>query len=412
MSGIKSSRPLESVAVIGAGYAGLPLALHLAKAGLHVTAVDVDPKVVREINERTSKIDEKEDFEKFFRDPDVQANLRAEAIPVNADAFVIAVPTPVDHDDRSPDLRALIAAAESIVPFLRPGNLVVVESTIPPFTTAGVVQPILERSGLRVGRELLLAHCPERILPGNIMAEAVFNARVIGGVDDRSTQRAAELYGAFVKGKLLTTNDRTAEFVKLIENSYRDVNVAFANQVAVLCESLGIDAREAIELANQHPRVQILTPGIGVGGHCIPIDPWFLVSVCPESSSLLRAARLLNDEMPRRTAEKILRSIENVSGARVVCLGATYKPNVKDTRESPSFEVTRILKDRCINVELYDPLLPAYACDSVLSVARGADALAILVPHDLIVTEIKYRKTEILASMRRPNLLTFTPGVI
>jgi len=412
MSDVSPPRPLKSVMVIGAGYVGLPLALHLAKAGLNVTAVDVDPRVVREINERTSKIDEKEDFERFFQDPDVQANLQAQAVPAEADAFVIAVPTPVNRESKTPDLRAVVAAAESIVPFLRAGDLVVVESTIPPLTTVDVVKPILEKSGLGVGRELLLAHCPERILPGNIMAEAVFNARVIGGVNDRSTRRAAELFGTFVKGKLLATNDRTAEFVKLIENSYRDVNVAFANQVALLCEHLGIDVQEAIRLANEHPRVQILNPGIGVGGHCIPIDPWFLVSACPDSSALLRVARTLNDEMPRRTAEKILRSVEDVIHPRVVCLGATYKPNVKDTRESPSFEVIRILKDRHVGVELYDPLLPAYACDSVLSVARGSDALAILVPHDLIVTEIRYRKPEILASMRRPNLLAFTPGVL
>ena len=412
MSEVRKDRPLESVVVVGAGYVGLPLSLHLAKGGLRVTAVDIDERVVRAINNRTCKVEEKEDFEKFFQDPEVQANLTAQTRPVEADAFVIAVPTPVNSRDKSPDLRAVVAATESIVPFVRPGCLVVVESTIPPLTTEKVVKPILEKSGYRVGSDLLLAHCPERILPGNIMSEAVFNARVIGGVDEPSTRRAAELFGRFVKGKLLLTNDRTAEFVKLIENSYRDVNVAFANQVAILCERLGIDAYEAIELANQHPRVQILNPGIGVGGHCIPIDPWFLVHACPDISELLRAARNLNDEMPHRTAEKILRSVDGVEDPRVVCLGATYKPNVKDTRESPSFEVFDILKKKGLDVSLFDPLLPEYACDSVLSVARGTDALAILVPHDLIVTEIRYRRLEILSCMRRPNLLAFSPGVL
>lgn len=412
MSDGRKERAIESVVVVGAGYVGLPLSLHLAKGGLRVTAVDVDERVVRAINNRTCKIEEKEDFEKFFQDPDVQANLSAQATPVEADAFVIAVPTPVKGDDKSPDLDAVIAAAGSIVPVLRPGNLVVVESTIPPLTTEKVVKPILEKSGYRVGEEILLAHCPERILPGNIMSEAVFNARVIGGVDDRSTRRAAELFGTFVKGKLNLTNDRTAEFVKLIENSYRDVNVAFANQVAILCEELGIDPYEAIELANQHPRVQILSPGIGVGGHCIPIDPWFLIHGSPASTGLLRSARDVNDAMPGRTAETILRSIEGVPEPKVVCLGATYKPNVKDTRESPSFEVFEILRRKGLDVSLYDPLLPEYACDSVLSVARGSDALAILVPHDLIVTEIRYRRLEILACMRTPNLLAFSPGVL
>ena len=190
----------------------------------------------------------------------------------------------------------------SALPFLQPGNLVIVESTIPPGTTEGLVKPILERSGYRVGPQILLAHCPERILPGNIMAEAVFNARIVGGIDERSTRQVVALLGRCVKGKLIPTNDRTAEFVKLIENSFRDVNVAFANQVSILCERLGIDTDEAIRLANEHPRVQILNPGIGVGGHCIPIDPWFLVDASPADASLIRAARELNDEMPRRTA--------------------------------------------------------------------------------------------------------------
>ena len=403
--------PLDSVAVIGAGYVGLPLCLHLAKAGLTVTAVDVDERVVREINERTCKIDEKEDFQDFFAHPDVQRNLHAQATPCAADAFVIAVPTPVTADKR-PDLTALVAAAESIVPYVRRNDLVVVESTIPPRTTSDVVLPILEASGLRVGEDLLLAHCPERILPGNIMAEAVFNARVIGGFDERSARRAAQLFGTFVKGKLMLTDDRSAELVKLVENSYRDVNLAFANQVALLCEHLESDAHEVIELANHHPRVDILTPGIGVGGHCIPIDPWFLVAACPEETALLRSARLLNDSMPGRAAERILRAVADLEAPRVVCLGATYKPNVKDLRESPALGVFDLLRNQGIDVELYDPLLAEYHCDSVLAVARGADALVILVPHDLVVMEIRYRKRDILAAMRHPNLLTFSPGVV
>jgi len=404
--------PLQSVAVIGAGYVGLPLCLHLAKAGLKVIAVDVDEQVVREINERRAKVEEKEDFESFFADPDVQANLKAQSTPVEADAFVIAVPTPVEPSTKAPDLRAVEAACASIVPHLRRGNLVIVESTIPPLATEDVVQPILERSGLTVGKDLLLAHCPERVLPGNIMAEAVFNARVVGGVDQRSTKRAAELMARFVKGKLLLTDARTAEFVKLIENSYRDVNVAFANQVAVLCERLGIDAGEAIELANHHPRVDILKPGIGVGGHCIPVDPWFLVAACPDLSGLLKAARDLNDSMPERTADKICAAVQDIESPRIICLGATYKPNVRDLRESPALQVFEILRARGLDAALFDPLVPDLVCDSVLAAARGADALAILVPHDLIVTEIRYRKRDILRAMRRPNLLAFTPGVI
>lgn len=401
--------PLKDVAVIGAGYVGLPLCLQLAKAGLRVLAVDIDEGVVSAINDRTAKIDEKEDFERWFQDPDVRANLRAQRTPGPADAFVIAVPTPVHHDDHRPDLAALVGACESIVPYLRRGNLVVVESTIPPLTTSDLVRPILERGGLRVGDDLSLAHCPERILPGNIMSESVYNARVVGGVDQRSTERAAALFATFVKGKLHLTNDRTAEFVKLIENSYRDVNIAFANQVKVLCDHLGIDGEHAIALANEHPRVQILNFGIGVGGHCIPVDPWFLIHSYPDSTRLLRSAREINDCMPARAAARIVESVSGVASPRVVCLGATYKPNVKDLRESPALTVFADLRNRLSDVVLYDPLVPEYACDSVLSVARGADALAILVPHDLIVTELQYRRHAILAAMRTPNLLVFSP---
>jgi UDP-N-acetyl-D-mannosaminuronic acid dehydrogenase len=400
---------LKDVAVIGAGYVGLPLCLHLAKGGMRVLAVDIDERVVRAINERTAKVDEKEDFERWFQDPDVQVNLRAQTTPAHADAFVIAVPTPVGHEDKNPDLGAVIAASQSIVPYLRPGNLVVVESTIPPLTTSNLVRPILEQGGLRVGTDLYLAHCPERILPGNIMAESVYNARVVGGVDQQSTERAAALFGTFVKGKLHLTNDRTAEFVKLIENSYRDVNIAFANQVKVLCDELEIDGQQAIALANEHPRVQILQYGIGVGGHCIPVDPWFLVHSYPHSTALLRAAREVNDSMPTRTAQHILESVKGLTNPRVVCLGATYKPNVKDLRESPALEVFRHLQAALEDVALFDPLVPEYACDSVLSAARGADVLAILVPHDLIVTELQYRRHAILAAMRTPTLLTFAP---
>ena len=392
---------VKDVAVIGAGYVGLPLCLQLAKTGLRVLAVDIDEGVVRAINERTAKVDEKEDFERWFQDPDVRANLRAQSTPAHADAFVIAVPTPVDHHDQRPNLAALIAASESIVPYLRRGNLVVVESTIPPLTTSELVRPILERGGLRVGDDISLAHCPERILPGNIMAESVYNARVVGGIDQRSTERAAALFATFVKGKLHLTNDRTAEFVKLIENSYRDVNIAFANQVKVLCDHLDIDPEHAIALANEHPRVQILSYGIGVGGHCIPVDPWFLIHSYPDSTGLLRAARDINDCMPRRIAARILESVKGVVNPRVVCLGATYKPNVKDLRESPALTVFKDVQGHLSDAVLYDPLIPEYGCDSVLSVARGADALAILVPHDLIVTELQYRRHAILAAMRK-----------
>jgi UDP-N-acetyl-D-mannosaminuronic acid dehydrogenase len=400
------SKAIQRVAVIGAGYVGLPIALHLAQAQMEVVAVDISEEVVQQINNRTCKIEEKEDFERFFSDPTVQEHLTASTVPTGADAFIIAVPTPT-HADKSPDVTFVVDALRSICPHLKKGDLVVIESTIPVFTTEHIAAPIIEQAGWKVGEDILLAHCPERILPGNIMAEAVFNARIIGGIDQASTDRAVQLYSAFVKGKLLTTNARTAEFVKLIENASRDVAVAFANQTALLCRHFRIDAGHAIALANHHPRVQILDPGIGVGGHCIPIDPWFLVHAAPELAGLLKAARDLNDSMPENTVEQIVEAVRGIEKPRIVCLGASYKPNTKDMRESPALDVYRILKERGLEVELFDPLITRFACDSVLSVARGADLLALLVPHDLMVTEIRYRKHQIMAAMRRPMILTF-----
>ncbi len=405
-------KQIRSVAVIGAGYVGLPLCLHLARAGFRVTAVDVDERAVQQINQRVWKTGEEKEFEIFFQDREVQANLRAQTTPVEADAFFIAVPTPVHHDTKRADLDAVVAATESITSFVKPGNLVVIESTIPPYTTEKIVKPIIERSGYLVPEDISLAHCPERILPGNIMHEFIHNARIVGGVGPRATERAAALYAHFIKGRIYRTSARAAELAKLVENSYRDVNIAFANQIAVLSEELGLDPEEVIELANQHPRVKILSPGIGVGGHCIPIDPWFLVDAFPDETALIKSARELNDSMPARTAGKILKAVSGLKHPKIVLLGATYKPNVKDVRESPALEVFECLKKRGADVALYDPLLPEYICDSILSVARGADAVAILVPHDLLVAELRVRKQEILAAMRHPNLIALSSGVL
>ncbi len=251
---------IRSVAVIGAGYVGLPLCLHLAHAGIRVTAVDIDERAVRQINQRTWKVDEEKEFGTFFLDPKVQANFCAQTTPVRG-PMLSSLRFRKSHRFATlttweeADLDAVIAATESIVPFVKPGNLVVIESTIPPFTTDKICKPNLERSGHKVPEDISLAHCPERILPGNIMHEFVHNARIVGGVGTRATEIAAALYGKFIKGKIFQTSARVAEFAKLIENSYRDVNIAFANQIAVLSHLMEIDPEEVISLANQHPRV-------------------------------------------------------------------------------------------------------------------------------------------------------------
>jgi UDP-N-acetyl-D-mannosaminuronic acid dehydrogenase len=315
----------KTIIVVGTGYVGLPAALMLAKAGHNVVGVDINENLVRAINEGVMHIREDE-LQALMGDPQVKRHLHAQLAPCEGDVFIIAVPTPVDHRKKVADLSAVDSAVESIIPYLRAGNLVIIESTIPPLTCRERVTPMIEaRTNLKVGETLFLAHCPERILPGDIFHEIVYNDRIIGGVNEETQNRAAEVYTSFVKGNLYKTDDVTAELVKLMENSYRDVNIALANEFNAVAETLGIDGRNAIELANKHPRVNILMPGIGVGGHCIPIDPWFIKEVDPANSRLIFTSRLINDEMPARIAARIRREVRDVRAPKIIALGAAYK---------------------------------------------------------------------------------------
>ena len=248
----------------------------------------------------------------------------------------------------------------------------ILESTVPPMTCRKMLKPLIEKTtGLSVPGDILLAHCPERILPGDIFHEIVHNDRLIGGVDAASTKAAREVYATFVKGALVETNDVAAELSKLMENTYRDVNIALANEFAAICERLGVDVLETIRLANRHPRVDILAPGIGVGGHCIPVDPWFLKEVARYDSRLISTARLINDEMPERIAAKIRRATRDVDAPKIVALGATYKRNCEDMRESPAKEVVRLLREDGFDVAHRDPLVQALAYESLAEVCLG-----------------------------------------
>jgi UDP-N-acetyl-D-mannosaminuronic acid dehydrogenase len=397
----------KPVVVIGTGYVGLPAALMWAKAGLMVVGVDINRNIVRAINERTLLLNEIE-LQQLLHDPVVQKNLVVRTTPSPGAVFVIAVPTPVDHLKKVCDMSAVEAALESICPHLRKGNLVVLESTVPPMTCRRVVRPIIERlTGLKVPRDVLVAHCPERILPGDIFKEIVHSERLIGGMDKRSSRAAADLYKTFVKGALHLTDDVTAELSKLMENTYRDVNIALSNEFSQICELLGADSGEVIRLANRHPRVNILTPGIGVGGHCIPVDPWFLKEVAPYNSRLITMARLVNDEMPQRVAQKIRQAVAGITAPRIVALGATYKKNCEDTRESPAHEIVRLLKMDGYDVRHYDPLVPGMRYRSIGQALKGADLGAVLVPHDKIERDLKQKQSEIERGMRHPRLVRY-----
>ena len=392
----------QTIVVIGTGYVGLPAALMLAKAGHDVVGVDINENIVRAINEGVLLIKE-EELQALLDDPAVKANLRAQSTPCEGDVFIIAVPTPVDPRKKVADMRYVDEAVESLLPYLRPGNLIIIESTVPPLTCRERITPVIEaRTGLTVGEDVFLAHCPERILPGDIFHEIVYNDRIIGGINEKTRDLAANVYASFVKGNLYKTDDITAELVKLMENTYRDVNIALANEFAAVAETLGIDARQAIELANKHPRVDILSPGIGVGGHCIPIDPWFIKEVDPANSRLIFMSRLINDEMPSRVAARIRRAVREVPVPRIVALGAAYKPNVDDPRESPAIKIVELLRDDGYDVAHYDPLIEGMEYPSLVEAARGADLLAILVPHRVILEELARCRAEVEAAMRRP----------
>lgn len=397
----------KTIVVIGTGYVGLPAALLLAQAGHAVVGVDINANIVRAINDGVLHINE-EALQAIMDEPAVRRNLKAQSTPCEADAYLIAVPTPLDERKKVADLSMVVDAVQSIVPFLRAGNLIILESTVPPLTCREVITPLLEKSGLTVGQDLHLAHCPERILPGDVFHEIVHNDRIIGAVDEKTRELAADLYATFVKGKLLKTDDVTAEFTKLMENTFRDVNVALANELAAVADSLGIDAHEAIGLANRHPRVRILNPGIGVGGHCIPIDPWFIKEVDPSNSRLIFTARLVNDEMPDRIAARIRRAVRDISNPHIVAIGAAYKANTEDTRESPALQIVDRLREDGYRVEHYDPLIAGMALPgSLAETCRNADSLVILVEHDIVMAELAAGRTAIEAAMRHPIILRF-----
>ncbi|MEK9163171.1 MAG: nucleotide sugar dehydrogenase [Chloroflexota bacterium] len=397
----------QTIVVIGTGYVGLPAALLLARAGHTVIGVDINENIVRAINDGVLHIKEDE-LQKIMDEPQVRANLRAQITPAEADVFLIAVPTPVDHRKKVAEMKYVREATESIVPYLKAGNVVILESTVPPLTCKEFMTPILEKSGLKVGKDLYLAHCPERILPGDVFYEIVHNDRIIGAADQKARDLASAVYATFVKGNLYQTDDVTAELCKLMENTYRDVNIALANEFAAVAEGLGIDPFQAIELSNKHPRVKILRPGIGVGGHCIPLDPWFIKEVDPANSRLIFTSRLINDEMPHKVATKIRKAACDVANPKIIIIGAAYKANTEDPRESPAIEIVKLLREDGYEIEHFDPLVEGYRWKSTLAAAcKGADMLAVLIQHKIVMDELNANRAEIEKGMRTPRVLVF-----
>ena len=376
--------------IIGLGYIGLPTAAVLARAGHRVIGVDVNAQVVATVNKGQIHIVEP-DLDQAVADAVACGSLSAQLTPVPADVFLIAVPTPfrsgVDGIPQ-PNIDYVLAAARAIAPVLRPGNLVLLESTSPVGTTERVAQVIVELSGLNT-EQLHIAYCPERVLPGRILQELVSNDRVIGGLTSAAAEAGKAFYASFCQGELLTTTARAAELVKLTENSFRDVNTAFANELSLVCDRLGINVRELIRLANHHPRVNVLQPGCGVGGHCIAVDPWFIAAEAPDCTPLIQTARRVNDGKSRWVIEQVqarAAALEDQLGrpARIGCLGLAFKPDVDDLRESPALHITTELLVAGLEVLACEPNLhdhPTFKLHSLEQVLADADLLVFLVAH-------------------------------
>lgn len=378
----------ETVCVIGLGYIGLPTAALLASQGYQVVGVDVNAAVVDVINRGEVHIVEP-DLDAFVRSAVTSGRLRATLVAEPADVFMICVPTPFRDapGDPIPDISFVEHGARAIAPRLRPGNIVILESTSPIGTTERVAE-IFAEAGVDL-TDIAIAYCPERVLPGRIMIELTDNARVVGGLDPAASRRVAEFYRKFVKGEVLETTARTAEMCKLAENSYRDVNIAFANELSLLGAKLGVDSQEVIALANRHPRVNILQPGVGVGGHCIAVDPWFLVAAAPDTARLIRGARQVNLAKTEWVIEQIVQAAAAKSAglgrpARIACLGATFKPDIDDLRESPALEIAHALKARGHDLVVVEPHVEAiegFALTSLESALESSEVVAVLVRH-------------------------------
>lgn len=377
----------QTICVVGLGYIGLPTAALLASRGARVFGVDVNAAVIDTINDGKIHIVEPQ-LDAFVRTAVMDGRLTAHLEGQSADVFMICVPTPflAGSMPPEPDISYVLSAADLIAPLVKPGNLIILESTSPVGTTE-MVRARLAEAGAEADK-IHIAYCPERVLPGRIMQELVENDRVIGGLDEASRKAAAQFYSGFVEGDILQTDAKTAEMCKLTENSFRDVNIAFANELSLVCDEMDVNVWELIRLANRHPRVDILRPGTGVGGHCIAVDPWFIVSGAPETARLIRSAREINDAKPDWVVAKLLEAVADVrvEGRKpvVACLGLAFKPDIDDLRESPAVEVAEKLQAAGCEVIAVEPNLErsdAFALASADEAVAKADAVALLVSH-------------------------------
>jgi UDP-N-acetyl-D-mannosaminuronic acid dehydrogenase len=382
---------------IGLGYIGLPTSIMFAKHGVDVIGVDVQQEVVDSLNHGKIHIEEP-GLQEALEEVMETGKFKASTEPEKADAFIIAVPTPNKDDQyKSVDLKYVLSAVENMIPYLEKNNTVIVESTIAPRTTDDHVKPLLEKAGFTIGEDLFLVHCPERVLPGQIMHELIYNNRIIGGVTEACKQAGANLYRTFVQGELILTDAKTAEMSKLMENTYRDVNISLANELVKICTKLGINALDVIEMANKHPRVNLHSPGPGVGGHCLAVDPYFIVAEAPEQAKLIYQARDINVSMPSFVVEQVAKILGGIEDKKITVFGLTYKGNVDDVRESPAMDIYGELKAAgAKEVVAYDPHVKKDWVEQDIKVAvENSSLVLVLTDHN----EFKSIETNDLAGM-------------
>ncbi|WP_102691961.1 nucleotide sugar dehydrogenase [Rummeliibacillus pycnus] len=369
---------------IGLGYIGLPTSIMFAKHDVNVVGVDIKKEVVDSLNHGRIHLEEP-GLQEALEEVISMGTFRASYTPEKADTFIISVPTPNHYDQyKSCDLTYVLSAVKSVIPYIERGNTIIVESTMAPRSMDDFVRPLVEEAGFIIGKDIFLVHCPERVLPGQILQELVFNNRIVGGITPACTEAGVNVYSTFVQGEIIRTDAKTAEMSKLMENTFRDVNIALANELAKVCNELEINALDVIKMANKHPRVNLHTPGPGVGGHCLAVDPYFIVARAPETAQLINLSRTINTSMPQFVVDNVNKLMEIVNGRVLTVFGLTYKGNVDDIRESPALEIYEMLKSEGnYDVRAYDPHVKLdWIQQDIAQAVNDSDLVIILTDHD------------------------------
>ena len=399
------------ICIVGQGYIGLPTAALFTRSDCEVVGVDVNEEIINNLNKGKIHIEEP-GIAEIIKNAIDNNRYHASLTPEKADAFIITVPTPYIAENYSCDLSYVIEACNEILPFIEKGNTVIVESTIAPMSTDDVIKPIFEKAGYTIGKDLYLAHCPERVLPGKIIEELIHNDRIIGGITPECSKKASEVYGQFVEGELMLTEAKTAELSKCMENTYRDVNIALANELAKICAEIGVNALDVIKMANKHPRVNLHSPGPGVGGHCLAIDPYFIYAKAPETAKIIKLARDTNNSMPQFVYENVCKIIPE---GKISIFGVSYKGNTGDDRESPAYEIIALLENKGYEIAIYEPHIERDNFVDFNEAIEGSNLILILADHNEF-KEMDYEsikdKMETPIIFDTKNILEEVPKVI